>query len=815
MTDDTETPTVVVGIGLAGVRMLSQFDEMRERRGLDEDLFELLAIDSAEGDIDKEFPELSDQKQLRLNSPDSSKWEAMVESYPYLNKGDEPSAQGGVTRRRPVARALIDDSTNFEIVHNFLEREIESFVEYHGSQPVNLWLLNSLGGGTGSGAFPLLATMLDRIARRVEENYPGVGIDMAGIGTLPQLNLDLEVGRFPEARTKHIINSYNALRELSTLLNHDYSTNLEVKLHAEDNGVYAADYLPLDEPPFEKYFLLPTRESEVASPPARERLNGIVADLIVYFSLTSGIENYPDTEEYDPNEVLFTFNAAELSFPNDLAGEYVQTRETRNAIDNRIRKLERLKDDYKENHQYVQSVYELNRGEQPDEGSPVEGILVRGCRERVRDLLSKDVEYIEEGTIIDGAETAAEELRSEVSARIDQFDVAVETDEGTRTIEEDVPIVGGEDGIDPMNRAIEYLFYGSFEQQLDERIKRNEFATFVEELWREYKRDIQSLTDDARYNELDEGDADTKWEGISNFLDHEVSRLEEDDGWFSFGASDRDAELERKQNELERGDDLQTKRDSRLSLRNAARQRRQAARNDLKDLKRQLEDAAAVADDDINDAELEQGRLDTKLDELSGGGRGTDSLTDYKNQRFAEMALRNPGQLTLEDLEAVDDEWVVDDLVSNGLLSDDDLRSQLSSLLRNQLGERMADKVGRGSGPNGLLAPMLHPRNEGLRGTLEDISAVEGNIEALTAVANIPERLTVRLLATYTPIDLDKTSEYGVIHDYYLRGDTTLTGELMGEDDEDLQRRYVRFAYPELTEDEEDAAEEVGFRFDA
>lgn len=812
MSQRAPTATVVVGLGEAGVRMLSAVDEAIGAEDIDERRFRLLGIDSKGEDIEKNFPELSRQDRFELEAPPDIRWDHMVgETHTeYLEHGDEAASQGGVTRTRPVARALVDDSENYDALYGFFETRIQNFIDDLGTTSVNVWLLHSLGGGTGSGTFPIVGSMLDHVTGELARRNSRLGFDIAAVGSLPQLT-EVHRGGYPEARPQHIINSYVALRELRGILEHDYVDRLELPLYAEDISSHRSPHIPLEEPPFDKYFLFPVLETEVRTESKRKRLNAVVADLVLYFSLTTGVENYPDTDEEYDEERLYTINAAELGFPTELARDYVETKEDLQSLDGRKTKLQRLRDEYRDMNHYVSDTLEVNRSSLPEEGSEVEERLVSECANHAEATVAdNDARYLDEEQITQDAVRAVEEVRQTIRSRFQQFDIEVELgDDEVRTVVEDIPIVRASpedaDAIQPMERVIEYFYYSKLQSALEAELKRREFERAVDEAWTDYREEIRQATDDPdRFEEVDEGDAETRWDGIERYLEGIVIpdlRAELDDGGLfglGFGQEGTEEELQQTEDLVERIRALHTAKTNLEELRGKTDEWRKAARQDLKTLRNQLEDAVEAVGDDLADLDLERQKLQNRRQTLEGRERGRNSLSEFNPERFAKMSLEQPNTLKSEDLTAIEaGEWTIQKLIDDRLTTEESLVEDLEYLVQRELDERMSD-VAR-TKPDGLLAPLRQPKNGFIDEQIRDIvSARQTRIEHVTEPMGIRDPLTIRLLATYTPIDLDETSEYGVIHEYFENPDERVVELLTGDADSDVERRFVRFAYPEL-----------------
>lgn len=808
----TPTPTVVVGIGEAGARMLSAVHDVITDEDVDERRFKFLAIDSAD-DMGANFPEQSELDQFTIDAPPQTRWEQMVNEThsSFLRHGDAAASQGGVTRNRPVARALIDDSENFEYLHGFLESNITNFIDNVGEVDVDIWLLNSLGGGTGSGAFPLVGAMLHNLTKELKKDDPQLGFNIAGIGTLPQLNR-LEEGFFPDARPRHIINAYTALRELKAILEHDYAQSpLEFRIHADEIDLFPGENLPpMQKPPFDRYFLFPVKESEIRNEDTRERMNEIVADLILYFSSLPGIENYPDTDEEYEDDILFTINAAELSFPVSTAGEYIEVTGELDKIALRKRKLNRLEDAYESNRDYLHAVLDVNQGEMPE--GTVERRLVSSCQEAATETITEsDVRYVDEEQLTTDASTVVEETRTDIRNRVEQFDVEVEIgDDEVRTAADDVnmldPEEDGAEPVDPVNTVIEYFYYAHVIEAAKSELERRQYEQQVDEAWSEHRREIRkNASDEEEFERVDKGSADEKWSSIEPFLEYKKGELKdelEDDGIFSLGFGDSELEDELESVEELLGDIRDAKeRHTKLNeLREEANKRRQIRRDTLQTLRDQFEDAGSAVESEVDDLDHERNKLEHKRDLLIGRQRGRTSLTEFDLDQFAELALENPEALSSEDLDKIKaGEWNLDDLIASGLTTRREILKNFDKLLSRKLAERMSDQSA--TSPDGLLAPLRHSENSWLDDELRDLSK-QTRIEHVTKSMPISDRLAVRLLVTYTPIDLMDTSEFGVLYEAHEASDERVVDLLMKDEERDeIEDKYVRFAYPELVGD--------------
>jgi hypothetical protein len=218
------------------------------------------------------------------------------------------------SRRRPLGRLLVDSAGDtgalLESVQSTVAEVAETVADPEAS-PLSLWLVNSLGGGTGSGAFPLLALLLAESARA----YPG-SVDLFGAGSLPRLDeLDKRLGR-PGGEPVHYANAYTALRELRTLMDLDGETPypLEVTLDASPRGI-RADAATIEENPFDAYWLLGIEEDDRFDPDYYQRMNEIVAHLVLYVSAL-------DSRDWFSTGRLYSVTGLPITLPTDRVREF-------------------------------------------------------------------------------------------------------------------------------------------------------------------------------------------------------------------------------------------------------------------------------------------------------------------------------------------------------------------------------------------------------------------------------------------------------------------------------------------------------------
>lgn len=113
--------------------------------------------------------------QVRLKFSDAQLDKDMA-TYPYLTEDTEVGGKRA-ERQRPVGRYKLDSRGHktfddyfqtlwYDILEHYQEVD---YIFREDRDSYNIFLLYSLGGGTGSGTFPLLSAMLNRIAQRIKD----------------------------------------------------------------------------------------------------------------------------------------------------------------------------------------------------------------------------------------------------------------------------------------------------------------------------------------------------------------------------------------------------------------------------------------------------------------------------------------------------------------------------------------------------------------------------------------------------------------------------------------------------------------------
>lgn len=786
--------------------MLSNFNQIIEEENVDTSEFDLLAIDTAD-DIENFFPKLDKDQRLVLKNPMG--WDEMVSEYPYLRHGDEPGTQGGVTRNRPVARGLVDDSENFAVLYNRLETEVEDLVS--NSENADIWVLSSLGGGTGSGIQPIISAMLYDVVRELDTpgaHDPGVYIN--GVGTIPKLS-GIEGGHYPDVKAEYIANSYVALRELRSLFERDHSVDpVEINVYANDRGTLKEDQIPaIKETPFEKYFVLPIEEEELTTKNSRYQMNRIVSDTILYFSLVGGIENYPDIDDADigyEEEAIYTINETTVSMPYDEIIDYVELDDRLAQLKTDETKLKQLQDRYERNTEFLGHILGSGRGKVPEKGGF--NSLVNQCQSDVQTVLdSVALRKISQSDIDEDKGDTIQTVREQIESLKNRFQVSKQIGGEERTMKDDVPLISNSD-IDPVADVVEYFYYDQLYNQLVNRLEARKFANLVDSVWQDHSTDIVAAMEsegqpESAIEAVKRGDTEERYDRLNDWLEYRLSELDtEDDGILSgfFGGNDKESEKETIKQRIRNLKNEKANNDQLIALRDHADTKRSAVRDRIQNLRDEFEIAVTDVAEEVSKIDSEKQRIKDKKDYLTDP-ENDDSLVEFHSEQFASFSVSDPDNLNKFDIEKIKNgEWNLQDVVQSPAWEEDDLLLNIETLLEEQINERITDQAT--SPMYGILQILRHEDNSWLdKEVRQRADNSYAPFHGVEESGEISDPLELRFLASYAPIDWSETSEFGSI-DRAIRHDDKSAVSLFvntdQEDEEEIREQYFRPAYPEL-----------------
>ncbi|WP_276259509.1 tubulin-like doman-containing protein [Haloglomus litoreum] len=267
------TPTVVVGVGGAGCSVI---DRLHDSDGLGwgdqyDERFEYVAVDSDE-DALRDAPDAATQVPLRAPAKNIA---ADKRAYPYLTEDMRIGAKGA-ERQRPVGRYKLDSGGSYdatvEAISEALEEQADAIEASSDLPPeLNVVHVHSLGGGTGSGTVPLVASIIRELSTDLHGER-GIGVYATGIGILPELPEDTGTLR-PPGDDRYYANTYAALGDLQKLIDAGTDDPLPIYRYAgiddaDDGTMPDTDEIEarreLTGPPYWEYFLVGVDEARMA-----------------------------------------------------------------------------------------------------------------------------------------------------------------------------------------------------------------------------------------------------------------------------------------------------------------------------------------------------------------------------------------------------------------------------------------------------------------------------------------------------------------------------------------------------------------------
>jgi hypothetical protein len=473
-------PTVVVGVGKAGISVMSRVQSVA-RENNDLDMFEFIALD---GD-----------KDMLNNAPDTATTLALTasddylgedrEKYPYLTE-DMRIEGPGARRQRSVGRYKVDrrGDGGHQNKLNDLRTVIENHHNTHDQRlnedtaSFNIFLIHSFGGGTGSGSFPLLLSMLHEIGDSLDTDNEL--IYLGGVGVVPEIPVDIDVGD-PPGNSNYYPNTYAALNDLETYtdLYHDEIEDLHVPIYARDlDGERGPSYSNV---PFSDCWLVGVEEDKISGnvqitgDESYEQLvdESIARSITAISRLDGSAENWSNSMPYPG-----TFKQTEVRVPHGAVEEYAQSKKERAEKQEKIETT--IPDQIKGKENRQEELEDLKSGlddEQIDDDS---------LRERIK-------------SDIDGKYANAEQLVDASAEEIENFLDRIEAD------------------YEAQDKDVEALIIAT--SILEERVQEERGAPQVEQEWQDT---VDSLWDDYDMQGSEGTSSVTSPEAKASLLEEEL-----------------------------------------------------------------------------------------------------------------------------------------------------------------------------------------------------------------------------------------------------------------------------------------------------
>lgn len=811
-------PSIVIGVGEAGCKMATQtYNSIVAEASGDKDeaaevldRFKFVGIDTKADELEAYTPDAFET--YALETP-TQYWEDDVEDYPYLREGMRLTDVGGATRQRAVSRYYIDNLVNYDDFYYKLQQIVEEFEDMTGEamdsdeiDAANIWVINSFGGGTGSGAYPLITGMLDQITDAASEEYY-----LCGIGSLPRINQLDERTPPPNANVSFYANAYTALRELSVLLDYNFADGftdadgenfpLTIPVYATRkkaetrNGNPLAGFkdIRMERPPFDFYGLIGFDEEEAnESSDYSENLNQVAADLIRLMAETYD-EDFPDGYSRDGGEkpTLFAVDSRGVEVPVTAVENYIESLEDIGQIDDRISNNKDELTRLRENRDYINQVRDIDPGTNPYENED---------DEQVEQLLVAK-------SIIERAQESADEVDPRQQFHEDRLDERFDdafSEVGRLPAKYDVNV----------EEVFSYLYYQEVVSELRSMQNGHQFAQLVEEAIDTYGNKFSSYLDSDQVETIRSNATPIeKWN----------SGLEE---FFEAAIADQETKLEqtsrlkvRLRREIqERIQRLQSTREDLVDqyveyqniedAKNFARGRRNEAQTTLEDHRSRVSEEIRTTEEKIETLEEERGRLENVQETRK------ETLSSYDRERYSNIPFQNFEKASLEFLSNLKD---ISDLLDKRVITDRKVARGLEYQLKN-LEEPLQnlDSYNVPVAEYSHVGALVNGSNAGLlSGELDDVEGIDDISSKLSSVADEQEQAIVndpfriRLTRTTADIALENTSEFGQIHTYYSDSERNV-GDLLGSGSSDTELIAKKFGYPEFFPDDQQIREVLG-----
>lgn len=341
-------PSIVVGVGQAGTAVLSSVADLIDQEDVNR-YFHLIAIDSNKSELESNAPDRAETIHL---THDDGFLQGDLQSYSYLREDMDIESEGA-QRQRPVGRYKLDSRGNPDFSDTFvrlrdaIDDHVKNLISTTArAENANIYLVNSLGGGTGSGSFPLLAASLSKIADEIAQNR-NLPTYTFGVGVAPQLGAEKEIAfRGPPV---YYANTYASLSDVETMVTDPTpSDKIPLEIQSEEQQRRSSDQrvanylnadraIELERTPFDNYFLVGVNEGQIGAPPGRGRMEGYdevvdntIAEALYALSRYEAVENFIDGPNFGG------FRQSEVAVPIGLLRRYCQEKERKEKLEDRI-----------------------------------------------------------------------------------------------------------------------------------------------------------------------------------------------------------------------------------------------------------------------------------------------------------------------------------------------------------------------------------------------------------------------------------------------------------------------------------------------
>jgi len=506
-------PTLAVGLGNAGCSMVSALRDMAKDEGIN-NRFRFVGIDTNNEDLQSNIDFKSpDVTKFHLEAP--KQWSDNSYDYHYLDASllsaaDSIKASGALTKRR-IGRYYVDSHINFNRLETRLTAVIEQFSEEFESDldeedgKMHIWILNSLGGGTGSGSFPVVAGMIKHITRltnRATHDYK-----IYGLGTLPNTT------NVTQEYHNYYLNSYAALRDIQVLTGNDPDAESDIQLGENRKGLPEDDRFDLPNIVFDGYFLQPFNQSKMKGDAYRYQLNKSSAAVPLYFAKVKGREDWPKEHTELINRGIYAFDTYELAVPVEDIYRYFDTSERINELDDQLENLRSERVRVTDDIAHINDVFDFD----------VDSLITQHKEEREIDEAQMTEVIPEEVSIPDSlAYDMVDTARSAVGG------LSLGDNNSVEKIDETIDDRYENDWDDTNTSHLEhksvfqYVFYQLAERKAIEEQRDHGFNDLINSRWEEYRGELEE-----EFAFLNNKNPAAKWQdGLSKFYDDKIESIE-------------------------------------------------------------------------------------------------------------------------------------------------------------------------------------------------------------------------------------------------------------------------------------------------
>lgn len=815
-------PTLVIGIGGAGINMVEHTEELIKKQFSDEkqQAFRYIALDTHENigekiDSDNIYP-------IPIEQP-SGDIIGDAPEYHYISGNKTLSeSEGGVDRTRPLARYHLDDNDNYSYVMDQIESQIDDHVaefesttteEVSTTRNLNVWILNSLGGGTGSGLFLSVARLLKDVDRGGDYN-----LYMSGIGATPNLNINPDpskVSLMSEDYLNYYTNAYTAIKELEQVINHP-GHNKRDHFRNRDYGFSFSDpqmgQMDVDGPLFEEYYLLGQDPDETNY----QRLNRIAGMTVILGARLGGeqeLENFPDGDSIgrrnNQSERLYMVDASEIHVPV----EPTDMKERDATLSNIAYNKELLQEKVSE----LEELYD-NREKIEQELEYIKSVVsMKGGGSRTDDTLSRR-------GIIEGVNNTVTRLNH---SDIEDSDFSIESLIKRCLNETPEGITNENIGVDVPDRII--IKYACTDALVGHIAKGRGNGSLLKrhDFYNEIKDICQKLIETEK---IDYGSGEPFYEFEDPVIawnaklksvfeksrDKHKEEAEKQNDFFSqlpFG-TDHESEYKRLRGRIREIDELRDNYERLQQIKSEARSKHQEVNQEIDKIINQLTEENKRIQTRIDEVESEKGQINIRIE----NGRNR-LLSEQSEFRYEGLSLdQNKNNQTL--IESISQNNIslnqlstINDLISENFFTNQELANAVNGQLKRISNPKLHNK---GTEPDSIIALFGHsdvindsgdnfldytvPSGRTLRDELEMFdyhSSDELYIET-------DNGFSVWAMALFTGIDLESLYEYAHFNESFVSPDMnvkqTTAGKSGGYDDQQIAEK---FAYPELLSEDE------------